>query len=121
MVKYYQVDSEETGKKASELIYRIMSQEITDVKYLFAYGTDFNGLSYIEIPVNMVCPVFINENFNSVLSELSVLLSIEEHEVNRIVEKLKNDSVILGDIIPSSLIECYPMLKRPEVPPFETA
>ena len=118
MVKYYQVDSEETGKEVSELIYRIMSPSETDVKYLFVYGTDLNGVSYIEIPVDVQCPIFINGAVGVILSELSKFLKIEEQEGNKIADKLRTGVVTLGEIIPSSLVEFYPVLKLNETPPF---
>ena len=120
MIKYYKIPNAEIGKQISEIVYRIMTPEPTDVKYLFAWGIDIDGQHYIEVPVDMACPVFMNENFNTALSELSALLNVGDAEGKELSGKLKSGQVILGDIIPSSIVEYTPVLQLPKTPPFET-
>lgn len=103
---YCKVDSEQTAKKLSELLYSIMypANVFTETQYLFGW-VEYNGFWYCEIPENYECPVFIKDNFESVIQQIeqTIGFAFAEGEGALLVEKLKTGKIILEEIIPSGI------------------
>jgi len=98
---HFKIDSEVSAEKLSRDMYSIMNPGDDSVTHLFPWGTDKNGQPYIEVDLNMECPIYVNENFQKVLNEVGAMLGIESATEGRAL-------VVLGNLIPSTLEEFTP-------------
>lgn len=107
-MKYFKVTTEQMAKELSTLIYTVMYPPNieNETQYLFGW-LPYNEEWVIAIPENYHCPVFIKDNFNAVIEQLSAIIgfALAEGEGQQIVAKLSTNSIILEEIIPSGLVE----------------
>lgn len=107
-MRYFIVQNEQVAKDLSSLIYSIMypSEDNGGTQYLFGWDS-YNDQTVIKIPENYICPIFLKDNFESTIEEISLLLGdvFSEKEGESLVEYLKTGSIILENIIPSGLVE----------------
>ena len=94
-------------------MYSIMNPGNVGTTHLFGWGTDDDGQSFINVPLDMVCPVYVNENFASVLKDVGDLLGIPQEEGTQLRQYLEGGQVILAHLIPSTLEEYTPRFNPP--------
>jgi hypothetical protein len=107
-MRYFLVDSEATAAQLSELVYIIMFPDSVSVetKYLFGWHTGAGGTA-ICIPENFACPVFVKDNFDTVIDTIKGILTGDgvEGEVEALVSYLQTGSIYLHNIIPSEVAQ----------------
>lgn len=111
-MSYFKINSEAQGEELSRKIYSIMNPGNATTTYLFAWGTDSNGQAYIDLPLDMVCPVYVNENFAQVMADVGALLNIPQEEGAQLRQYLEEGQVVLGNLIPSSLEKFTPYFEK---------
>lgn len=108
IMRYFKVDSVQMAMDLSSLIYTIMypAGVTVETQYLFGWITSPNG-TVIRIPENYHCPVFIKDNFQTVVDELAAILNgaVADGEGAQLVAYSQTGSVILENLIPSGLEE----------------
>jgi hypothetical protein len=112
---HFKIDNEEQGEALSRKMWDIMSPNNTTCTHLFGWGTDSNGQAYIDIDVEMVCPVYVNDNFAQVLQDVGVLLNIPQTEGAQLRQYLEGGQVVLGNLIPSTLEEFTPYFEKANI------
>ena len=115
MVKYFKVSSKEKGEEISQKMYSIMNPGNVGTTHLFGWGTDYDGQAFIEVPLDMVCPVYVNDNFAQVLADVGQLLNIPQTEGAQLRQYLEGGQVVLGNLIPSTLEEFEPRFETPDI------
>lgn len=110
---YFKIDSEERAEEVSRMMYSIMNPGNMETLYLFGWRTDDNGQPYIDVPLDMECPVFVNENFDAVVKSVGELLGIPQEEGQQLRQYLEGGKVVLGNLMPSSLEPHTPYFKPP--------
>ena len=86
-----------------------MNPDNCETTYLFPWGTDSNGQAYIQIDPDMVCPVYVNENFDSVVKSVGQLLNVPAEEGQQLRAYLETGQVVLANLIPSTLEQFEPI------------
>jgi hypothetical protein len=113
---HFKIDSEAKGEALSRKMWNIMSPNNTTHTHLFGWGTDSNGQAYIDVDVEMVCPVYVNENFQKVIDEVGAMLGIEPTTEGKALRQyLETGQVVLGNLIPSTLEEFTPYFEKPNI------
>lgn len=105
---YFKIDSEARAEEISRKMWEIMSPTDTTCTHLFGWGSDSNAQDYIIIELDMVCPVYVHENFHTVLNDVGTLLGIEQEEGAQLRQYLETGQVVLGNLIPSTLEQFEP-------------
>lgn len=105
---YFKINSEAEGEELSLKMYSIMNPGNVETTHLFGWGTDSNGQAFINVPLDMVCPVYVNENFAQVMADVGELLNIPQEEGTQLRQYLEGGQVVLGNLIPSTLEEFTP-------------
>ena len=107
-MRYFKVPTEQMAQELSALIYTVMYPPNieNETQYLFAWFP-YNAEWVIAIPENYHCPVFIKDNFNTVIEQLGSIIgfTLAEGEGQQIIAKLSTGSIIIEEIIPSGLVE----------------
>lgn len=109
----FKIDIEARGEEISRKMHTIVSPENTTCTHLFPWGTDSNGQPYIQIDPDMVCPVYVRDNFRQVLSEVGQLLNIPESEGTALRQYMEGGEVVLSNLIPSTLQQFEPYFAPP--------
>lgn len=105
---YFKIDTEQRAEEISRKMYSIMNPGNSGTTHLFEWGIDSNGQAYMNIPLDMICPVYVSENFETVLRSVADLLMIEQTERTELRQYLEGGSVVLSNLIPSTLEEFTP-------------
>ena len=112
---YFKIDSTEKAEEVSRKMWQIMNPGNVTTTHLFGWGVDSNGQAYMDIPVDMVCPVYVNDNFADVVSQVGQLLNIPENEGQQLRAYLEGGQVVLANLIPSTLEEFTPYFESIEL------
>jgi hypothetical protein len=108
-MSYFKINNEAQGYEISRKMYDIMNPGNVTSNTLFGWGTDSNGQAYIDVDIDMVCPVYVNENFQKVIDEVGAMLGIEPTTEGKALRQyLETGQVVLGNLIPSTLEEFTP-------------
>lgn len=105
---YFKVSSEDQGEEISRKMYSIMNPGNVQTTHLFKWGTDLNKQPFIRVNLDMVCPVYVNENFAQVMTDVGNLLGIPQQEGQQLRQYLEGGQVVLGNLIPSTLEQFIP-------------
>lgn len=105
---YFKVDSQIIGEELSRKIYSVMNPGNVESTHLFDWGEDVSGQAYINVPLDMVCPVYVNQNFQQVMTDIGILLNINQEEGKQLRQYLEGGEVVLAHLIPSTLEEFTP-------------
>lgn len=105
---YLKIESEAKAEEISRNMARIMSPPNTTATHLFGWGTDHNGQSYMHIPMDRECPVYVHENFDDVVTTIAELLGIPAEGRTPLREYLQGGKVVLGNLMPNTLEEFEP-------------
>jgi hypothetical protein len=115
-MSYFKINNEAQGEEISRKMYDIMNPGNVTSNTLFGWGTDSKGQSYIDVDIDMVCPVYVNENFQKVIDEVGAMLGIEpKTEGKALRQYLETGQVVLGNLIPSTLEEFTPYFEKPNI------
>ena len=115
-MSYFKISSEAQGEELSRKMYAIMNPGNATTTYLFGWGTDSNGQAFINVPLDMVCPIYVNQNFQQVIDEVGAMLGIEpKTEGKALRQYLETGKVVLGNLIPSTLEEFTPYFEKPDI------
>lgn len=109
---FFKLDTEDRAEVISRNMAIIMNPSNVDSVYLFGWGTDSDGQVYIDVPLDMVCPVYVNENFAQVMTDVGNLLGIPQQEGQQLRQYLEGGQVLLGNLIPSTLEQFIPNFKH---------
>ena len=113
---YFKVNNEAEGEAISRKMYSIMNPGNVGTTHLFGWGTDSNGQAYINVPLDMVCPIYVNQNFQQVIDEVGAMLGIEPTTEGKALRQyLETGRVVLGNLIPSTLEEFTPYFEKPNI------
>jgi hypothetical protein len=113
-MSYFKIDTETTAEALSRKMYSIMNPGNVETTHLFGWGTDADGQAYIDVPLDMECPVYVNENFQKVIDEVGAMLGIEPTTEGKALRQyLETGQVVLGNLIPSTLEEHVPRFNPP--------
>ena len=91
-----------TAQSLSELMYKITSPKNGTTTFLFAWGTDSDGVEYASIP-DYNCKVYF-EDLQTYLDEIKTLLNgdLTESDAERIGAAIRMGQITLTDLIPST-------------------
>lgn len=106
---HFKIDSEAKAEEISLQMWQIMSPHDTTCTHLFGWGTDSNGQPYMSIPLDMECPVYVNDNFDSVVKSVGQLLNVPAEEGQQLRAYLETGQVVLANLIPSTLEQFEPI------------
>lgn len=106
---FFKIDSEQKAEEISRKMWQIMSPDDSTSTHLFGWGTDSNGQPYMSIPLDMECPVYVNENFDSVVKSVGQLLNVPAEEGQQLRAYLETGQVVLANLIPSTLEQFEPI------------
>ena len=109
---YFKVYNEIIAEGISRKMYSIMNPGNVGTTHLFGWGTDSNGQAYIDVPLDMVCPVYVNDNFDTVVKEVGDLLAIPQSEGTALRQYLEGGQVVLRNLIPTTLEEFTPYFEK---------
>jgi hypothetical protein len=113
-MSFFKIDNEPQGEAMSRKIYSIMNPGNVGTTHLFGWGTDADGQAYIDVPLDMECPVYVNENFQKVIDEVGAMLGIEPATEGKALRQyLETGRVVLGNLIPSTLEQYEPRFNPP--------
>jgi hypothetical protein len=113
-MSYFKIDTIEKGEEISRKIYLIMNPGVnTETTHLFGWGVDSNNQAFIDVPLDMECPIYVNENFQQIIDDIGNLLGIDsETEGSQLRQYLETGRVVLGNLIPSMLEEYTPVFNE---------
>lgn len=106
----YKIDNKQIWESVSEKLFLLMRNKETSTTKLFAIETDGTGQNYINIDLEMECPLFINTSNVTLISEIGEILQIPSEEGVVLREYLTtNNTIKLKQIVPSSMQEYTPI------------